>query len=138
MTSAFAQPPTETICVLADVGLSGFRLWEKFWRKRNEFWTRVGKFGFWGSILGWNLACRALTHKAAIPSGRGQASDGEYGTASRPARWGVRRRRPEVVTRNHQKRGVRFAPPLKPTADPMRSASAPRRGSSCMTGGKSG
>jgi hypothetical protein len=81
MTSAFAQPPTETICVLADVGLSGFRLWEKFWRKRNEFWTRVGKFGFWGSILGWNLACRALTHKAAIPSGSGSG----FG-------WGVRHR----------------------------------------------
>src|SRR5260370_39698064 len=29
-----AQHPTETICVLADVGLSGFRLWKKFWRKR--------------------------------------------------------------------------------------------------------
>src|SRR5258708_35355744 len=48
-----AQHPTETICVLADLGLSGFRLWKKilaqaFWRKRNEFRTRVGKFGFEG------------------------------------------------------------------------------------------
>jgi hypothetical protein len=99
MTSAFAQHPTETICVLADVGLSGFRLWKKFWRKRNEFRTPVGEIWLWGSILGWNLASRALTDKALSPRARGQASDGEYGTACRPARWRVRRRRPEVVTR---------------------------------------
>ena len=44
-----AQHPAETICVLADVGLSGFRLWKKFYRKPNEFRTRVGNLALGSS-----------------------------------------------------------------------------------------
>ena len=64
----------ETICVLAEIGLSGWRLSNKILARSERAAARVGKSGLPG--LGWNLACMPLAPEAYPCSGRGRASVG--------------------------------------------------------------
>ncbi len=109
----------------------------KFGRSINTLRNRVGTFDFGLQALSGTWPAWPSALKAPIPPGGGRASEGTS-TALSPRTLGCAAGVMWVVTGNRQKRRVRFVSLLKPTGDPVRSASAPRQGISCTIGGKSG